>query len=257
MTLVQCRNCGLVYLNPRPTAVAKTYYEEEYFVEKYKALYGVTYLEDRENITRIARLRLDLIEQYKPRGKLLDVGCAAGFFLDEARRRGWLPKGVEVSQFASEYARQKLGLDVFTGTLEAAGFPSEEFDVVVSYYVLLHLSDPLGLLREVHRILKPGGLLCVAVPNVQSLHFWLNRRAWIAERLLLNGYFYEFSPRTLRRLLETANFQTLSLRTEGRHSRRPLLAPVVRRLLLGNVLVVHALKKAGALCGLEGVGHRQ
>jgi SAM-dependent methyltransferase len=240
-TLVQCRHCGLVYVDPRPPA-EETDYEEEFFLHEYKDMYGVDYIADRDNITRLARRRLEAIERHRRGGKLLDVGCAAGFFLDEARRRGWETIGVEVSRFASEYARRELHLDVFTGPLEAAKLPDQEFDVVVLYFVLEHLRDPLALLREVGRVLQVGGLLSVAVPNIAGLYFRLNKEAWIAERVRHQSHFYEFSPRTLRRMLGQAGLRVAALTSEGRYTRGHALATWVKRLRLGNVLLAHAVK---------------
>jgi 2-polyprenyl-3-methyl-5-hydroxy-6-metoxy-1,4-benzoquinol methylase len=240
-TLVQCRHCRLIYVNPRPVA-KDTDYEEVFFLQEYKDVYGVDYIEDRANITRLARARLDVIERHQQGGNLLDVGCAAGFLLDEARRRGWEPSGVEISHFASQYARQELNLDVFTGTLEEAKFPQAEFDVVVLYFVLEHLRDPLALLREISRILKPGGLLSLAVPNIAGLYFRFKREDWIAERIRHQSHFYEFSPSTLRRMLARAGLRTVALTSEGRYARGHVLAGWVKRLCLGNVLLAHAVK---------------
>jgi 2-polyprenyl-3-methyl-5-hydroxy-6-metoxy-1,4-benzoquinol methylase len=240
-TLVRCRRCGLVYVDPRPVA-EEADYEEEFFLHEYKDVYGVDYIADRDNITRLARGRLDAIERYRQGGKLLDVGCAAGFLLDEARRRGWKPRGVEISRFASEYARWALNLDVFTGSLDAAELPEQEFDVVVLYFVLEHLRDPLALLQEICRILKPGGLLSVAVPNIAGLYFRLNKEAWIAERVCHQSHFYEFSPRTLRRILARAGMRVVALTSEGRYTRGHVLARWVKHLRLGNVLLAQAVK---------------
>lgn len=241
-TLVRCRRCSLVYVDPRPLA-EEADYEEEFFLHEYKDVYGLDYIADRDNITRLARRRLEAIERYRQGGKLLDVGCAAGFLLDEARRRGWEPRGVEISRFASEYARQEQGLDVFTGPLEAAKFRDAEFDVVVLYFVLEHLRHPLALLREICRILKPGGLLSVAVPNIAGLYFRLNKRDWMAERARHQSHFYEFSPRTLRTILTAAGLYPFSMTSEGRYTRGHLLAAWVKRLRLGNVLVAQAEKQ--------------
>ena len=240
-TLVRCRQCGLVYVDPRPLAVAADY-EEEFFLREYKDVYGVDYITDRENITCLARGRLDAIERHQQGGKLLDVGCAAGFLLDEARSRGWQTKGVEISRFASEFARWELKLDVFTGCLEAAKLPDREFDAVVLYFVLEHLRNPLALLQEICRILKPGGLLSVAVPNIAGLYFRLNRKAWIAERVRHQSHFYEFSPRTLRLMLGRAGMRIVALTSEGRYTRGHVLATWVKRLRLGNVLLAQAVR---------------
>ena len=91
--------------------------------------------------------------------------------------------------------------------------------MVVLYFVLEHLRDPLALLQEIGRILKPGGLLSVAVPNIAGLYFRLNKQAWIAERVRHQSHFYEFSPRTLRRILARAGLRAVALTSEGRYTR--------------------------------------
>lgn len=240
-TLVRCRRCGLVYVNPRPpTKAIEAGYEEEFFLEEYRAVYGVDYVEDAPNIRRIARARLEMIERFCPGGSLLDVGCAAGFLLDEARRRGWTVQGVEVSRYASEYARGELHLPVVTGTLESAAFPAGGFDVAVCYYVLEHLPDPLALVREIARVLRPWGLLSLAVPNLAGLYARFRRQEWLRERAVHQGHLYEFTPRTLRKLLGRGSFRMRHLTSEGRYARGHLLAPLVRRLGWGNVLIAHA-----------------
>jgi SAM-dependent methyltransferase len=242
-TLVRCGGCGLVYVNPRPPRAAiEAGYEEEFFLEEYRAVYGVDYVEDAPSIRRIARERLATLERYRPAGSLLDVGCAAGFLLDEARRRGWTIQGVEVSRFASAYARDVLGVPVVTGTLESAAFPAAHFDAAVCHYVLEHLPDPLALVQEVARILRPGGVLSVAVPNLAGLYARLRRKEWLQEREIHRGHLYEFTPRTLRALLERAGFRIRHLTSSGRYARGPFPGALVRRLGLGNVLVAHALR---------------
>jgi SAM-dependent methyltransferase len=242
-TLVRCSGCGLVYVNPRPPrAVIEAGYEEEFFLEEYRAVYGVDYVEDAPNIRRIARERLGMIERFGPRGSLLDVGCAAGFLLDEARQRGWTVQGVEVSRYASRHARDVLRLPVVTGTLESAAFPAAYFDAAACYYVLEHLPDPLALMQEVARVLRPRGLVSVAVPNLAGLYARLRRQRWLREREIHRGHLYEFTPRTLRALLERAGFQIRHLTSDGRYARSRFPGPLVRRLGWGNVLIAHAAR---------------
>ncbi len=242
-TLVRCGGCGLVYVNPRPArAVIEASYEEEFFLDEYRAVYGLDYVEDAPNIRRIARERLGMIERFRPGGSLLDVGCAAGFLLDEARGRGWAVQGVEVSRYASAYARDVLRLPVVTGTLESAGFPAERFDAVVCYYVLEHLPNPLTLVQEIARILRPGGLVSVAVPNLAGLYARLRRREWLREREIHRGHLYEFTPRTLRKVLERAGFRIRHLTSDGRYARGRFPGSLVRRLGWGNVLIAQAAR---------------
>jgi len=102
-------------------------------------------------------------------GQMVDVGCATGTFLEGMRQRGWQVQGVELIPEAANYARQRLGLEVFTGTLEAAKFPDASFDLVTMWDVLEHVYDPRQALQEVQRILKPGGWFVFSIPDVDCV----------------------------------------------------------------------------------------
>ncbi|MBN1218118.1 MAG: class I SAM-dependent methyltransferase [Anaerolineae bacterium] len=118
---------------------------------------------------RILQKLADLIPQ---RGCLLDVGCAKGVFLDVARREGWQPIGLEISSFASQYARDNFGLEVFIGTLGEAPWPDASFDVITMLDVIEHLIDPSSVLLQARRLLKAGGILVIETPNARSiLHY--------------------------------------------------------------------------------------
>src|SRR5262249_48215590 len=101
--------------------------------------------------------------------KLLDVGCALGFMLDEATQAGWDAQGVESSQFAGQYARERTGCNGFAGTLQDAKFPDGSFDVLTLMDVIEHVPEPAQLLGEVFRVLRPGGVIYIVTPNFNSL----------------------------------------------------------------------------------------
>ncbi len=147
-----------------------------------------------------------------PEGRLLEVGCGTGRVLAAYARLGWEVTGVE-PHAAAEFARD-AGLDVRGTDLRAAEFPSAAFDAVVMNHVLEHVEDPSGTLREVNRVLKPGGLLLVSVPNSDS---WLAHAlgstwwGWDVPRHLVH-----FTPHTLCRTLERSGFRLVRMRTECR-----------------------------------------
>lgn len=177
--VVRCNLCGLGRVDPMPLeADLPALYDEGYFTSGVFAgavhtggMDGHLSLYDRPGGRR-ASLRYQgrqvahLEHTWQgPRGRLLDVGCGAGYFLDAAREAGWQVQGVELSPAAVQVARNNLHLDVYQGTLSAAGLPGEAFDVVTMFEVLEHLRTPGLTLAEAWRILKPGGLLAVLVPN--------------------------------------------------------------------------------------------
>lgn len=209
-TVVQCQQCGLVYLNPRPTmGEIGVYYPDDYEPHVFLR---------RIRRSRLARLdyyyglgkRRNAIEKFVQSGRMLDVGCGNGGFLYYMREHGWEVQGEELSQSAADYARQELGLTVFLGELCDAAFPSSHFDVVTLWNVLEHLHDPAATLAEIKRILKPEGLLVVAVPNLASWDARLFGMTWVGYDV--PRHLYIFTPETLEALLNQAGFHIVQRR---------------------------------------------
>jgi SAM-dependent methyltransferase len=166
--LRRCTRCGLMYLNPRPEEEELSrYYQDDYQVFVHSNERNISAL--RRWINRYGiRSRVRMIVKAQGKGRLLDVGCASGVFLDEMRKRpGWEVCGLEPGS-AAETARQFFGLNVFSGFLPDAHYPSDYFDAVSLWDVLEHIPDPLGYLQEIKRILKPGGTLALRVPDAGS-----------------------------------------------------------------------------------------
>jgi ubiquinone/menaquinone biosynthesis C-methylase UbiE len=150
------------------------------------------------------------VMNYKKSGLLLDLGCAAGDFLIHIQKKyGWQVRGVEISNYASAIAREQLGLDVFTGNLQAASFPDNTFDAVTMWDVLEHLHDPTATLREIHRVMKPGGILALRVPNGDSYDARIFGSYWSG--LDAPRHLYVYSRSTLRALLEKNGFEVLRM----------------------------------------------
>ena len=160
-----CPDCDVLFLHPQPddARLSELYDNKDYFLKDYSGYFKdclVGYSPEAP-AGRDFQEVLDRVHRFKQPGELLDIGCATGAFLDMARKQGWKVKGVEFSSWASQYARENFKLDVFTGSLEAASFPSASFDVITALDVFEHLKDPVGFLAEVHRILRPEGLLVI------------------------------------------------------------------------------------------------
>jgi 2-polyprenyl-3-methyl-5-hydroxy-6-metoxy-1,4-benzoquinol methylase len=166
--ILKCRGCGLGHTFPTPADERYTEINTAiYTIPKRKTIYEAHW---KDLINRYNNF-LEQIEELQPQPylKLLDVGCSLGYFLDVARERGFKSYGVEVSKDTSQYAREKLGLNVFCGTLEVAQFPDKTFDVITLWDVIEHVPDPINLLREVRRIMKDDGLIALQSPNMESV----------------------------------------------------------------------------------------
>lgn len=206
--LVRCRRCGLVYQNPRPTLEEMAqHYPPEY--EPY-----TDYAGQRQKNPLLRRAyeygtnkRCRFVTKHKQGGRLLDIGCAAGTFLLGMRRQaGWEVEGVEPSAGTAELARRH-GLQVFTGTLEEAHYAGNSFDAVTMWDVLEHVHDPAGTIREIRRVLKPGGILLVRVPNLGSWDARLFGKRWAG--LDAPRHLFVFTPPTLRVMLQEQGMEVV------------------------------------------------
>src|SRR4030043_2249810 len=200
--MVRCSSCGFIYLKPRPTSRSLLHFYQDYLPEDESSVEAW-----QRMMQSIFQKAANLIERYKKRGRLLDVGAGFGFFLSEMRGRGWEVVGVEISRKAMDYAKDVLGLTLHLGPLEKAGFMESDFDVVSGFYVIEHLPDPLAFLKECCRILKPGGLLLLRYPHTTPIKNML-RLFRIDNRLYdLPAHLSDFSPATIARCLDRTGFE--------------------------------------------------
>lgn len=206
--LVKCKNCGLVYVNPRPTTIEREAINKEiYDSEKYRT----HYFQDRKIFEKRFKKKLRKIERYSKKGKILDVGTSYGFFLDEARKRGWETYGIEKNIPAAHYAREKLGLNVFGCTIEEEKFDKNYFDVITLWDVLEHSPDPVIFLKKLKTVLKINGLICVQSPNIESLIAKYRKERW--DWLSPNDHLFHFSPSTLEAILIKSGYKIISITT--------------------------------------------
>ena len=183
-TLVRCGRCGLFYLNPRPSwAELAAHYPADY-----EPFAGAVARPQGGHLAAVIRWikdyglrrRCRAIARRRSGGRLLDVGCATGAFLDQMRRlSNWAVVGVEPIATAAQLARRHFGLEVFEGSLLDAAFPDQAFDVVTLWDVLEHVPDPQSHLAETYRILRPGGLLVVKAPDPLSWEAHLFGSYWL------------------------------------------------------------------------------
>lgn len=192
----RCNNCGLIYAQP--------YGGVKRYLDRYCNMVDPDYASEERGRRQSSIKVLERIERHKRSGRLLDIGCATGFFLDEARRRGWEAHGVELSKWAVEYAKDRLNLDVTRGTVEETAFPDESFDVIVMLDVLEHLVDPKYTLLEIRRILKKDGILYISTPDVSSVLSRILRGRWWG---INKFHLFYFSKKTLKKMLDACGFR--------------------------------------------------
>jgi 2-polyprenyl-3-methyl-5-hydroxy-6-metoxy-1,4-benzoquinol methylase len=218
LRLVQCENCGLVYVNPRPDPMELyALYGETYFRNEQSGVVGYTnYLKDEPNIRKTFAGRLQRLSRFVKSGKLLDVGCAAGFFLDEARKIGWQVQGLDVSSFAVRYASEHFGEDVQQGSFTDLAFAANSYDLISMWDVIEDVPNPKSYIVRAAELLKQGGVFVMATPDVDSIPARLTGKRWVGFKLSEEHVYY-FSARTLGKMLEDAGFEVIDTRHVGKY----------------------------------------
>lgn len=204
--VVRCKRCEFLYTNPQPgDAVLARHYPPAYplfappaqadsgavrglrrrlragvLASRGYGRCGPVWLLAGRLAGRLLPQRFLWLPPFVAGGTLVEAGCATGAYLAEMRDLGWNVIGVEPDSGAAATARDRFGLDVRAATLEQANLPASCADVVAMRMVLEHVRDPRRTLAEARRILRPGGLLLVSVPNAGSLEARLFGRHWFA-----------------------------------------------------------------------------
>lgn len=232
--IVRC-TCGLAYVDPRRARApeelhGKGFFEGEEAYHDYGAEKGV--------LQRNFRRHVEVLARYRSGGRLLEIGCAYGFFLELARTR-WDASGIDISSHAVEHAVRELGVPAVAGSYLEHTVEAESLDVICMWDTIEHLDRPDLFVAKAARELKPGGILALTTGDIGSLNARLRGRRW---RLVHPTHFFYFSRATLTRLLRSAGLEPEGFRTTvhwrsvknvanqvGYRARSPLL----RRALFG------------------------
>lgn len=205
--LRRCRNgdCRFTFLDGE---AAPELYGDEYF----EAYAGGDYVGAERQRRHESRLRVELLASVSaPPARLLEIGAAAGFFLDEARARGYEGVGIEPNAAMATHARETLALDVRTGVLGEVEIEPASFDAACAFHVVEHLPEPLASLRTIREALRPGGHLLIEVPNAESVAARRRGSSW--KPLDLPYHVGQYGPRSLRALLERSGMEVLRVDT--------------------------------------------
>ena len=212
LTVWLCQNCGLQFINPIPDVA---FLQELYERESKRGDSGIPYYQNyiRERQIRIQSYRrqyekrLKLIEKLHPqKGKLLEIGCAGGFFLKTAKDQGWDPYGIDIDSNFVKFANDDMNLaNVHCNTLENIRFENNFFDAVILWDLIEHLPHPMQSIKTLHSLLKKNGVLVIWTPNVKNAAFLKNK--WYGYHISQHLYF--FSTDSLKKMMAQAGFETV------------------------------------------------
>lgn len=198
--IVQCANCAFQFTNPRPSAAEiGRYYESDDYVSHNSGAVGLVNQAYKVARYFTVRRKVSLLNRLAPRcGQLLDYGCGTGHFLAAAKAAGWQVAGLEPNARAREEASGRLGQPV--GQESLSSFAPGSFDAVTLWHVLEHVHRLNETLAQLTALLKPDGVLLIAVPNVESLDAQHYRELWAAYDV--PRHLYHFAPKTMAQLLK-------------------------------------------------------
>ena len=250
----KCRICRLQFLSPLPSNTTLNHiYNADYFLGSH----------DLDNLVRVwslkrktARLYLEQLQSYGSlqNGNLLEIGCGTGDFLVEAQSKGFNVSGLEISQHAVNMANGKLKLNkVMQGTLENIELPPNSFDIIVFFDVIEHVNNPLEFMTSVYQCLRPGGMIFMVTPSLDSWSAKLLGNHWMEYKL---EHLWYFSNKAIGILLERTGFKNihilpnpkiLDLDYVNMHFQRykvPLISPLVKliRTMLPDSLALHPIR---------------
>ena len=216
--IVKCNNCDFIYTNPRPKEKDMERYYKRYSLHQTD---GAIPLETKrrsikryvpESLKKIIRgklfplldTRCTVFPELPPGSRVLEIGCATGAGMKSLEKKGWKITGIEPSVEASEHARKHVALDVVTGTVESCSFEDEVFDLAYGWHVVEHFRNPVRSLEKLHKIIKPGGFLCLSMPNADCWESRLFGEYWAMYQPPIHCYHY--TPETITRMLSKTGF---------------------------------------------------
>ncbi|MBF0508463.1 MAG: glycosyltransferase [Deltaproteobacteria bacterium] len=234
-SIMRCRDCRLAFVSPRPSEAALTrFYSQGYFTSDSENNVGYqNYGAMEPELVKTFQRRLREIQGFIRGGRLLDVGCGYGYFLQAAQPIFSECRGLDVAPEACEQVRRR-GFPAFCGELDEAPFENEQFDLVAMSDLFEHIYRPQDFLDQVKRVLKPDGLLYLTTPNMAGLLARVSGRRWVSFKLPEHVVYY--TPASISKILSLAGFEVLSITRAGQYCRLDFI-----------------LKRIAQLGGLEGV----
>lgn len=208
--VMKCLHCGLMRTDPRPTAeTIGIYYPSNYGpYQDTEVKAGPNSLTIKSQIKEFLGFKSKSIPRIGV-GKLLEIGCANGIYMDKMRNAGWIVEGIEFSESVATQARAK-GFKVQTATVETAQPPTEQVDIIAAWMVLEHLHEPVKALEKMRSWIKPDGYLIASVPDADSWERRIFKDRWYA--LQLPTHLYHYTPDSISYVLRCAGWKLNRIR---------------------------------------------
>ncbi len=205
-SLKRCQNCRIVFTHPLPEFLSDAY-DEDY--------YRIWYEQQFRQRVKLWEKRMRVVKKFCRSGRLLDVGTGDGLFLKIASSSNFEISGTEISPAAVKAAKDLYGLNIHLTEIEDSDFEKDYFDVVTLWHVIEHVQAPLLVFKAAHKLLKPGGVIIVATPNLDKylsrfIYRLLHRQPYPFYSPRGEQHLFHFTQDTLERMINRAGFRTVS-----------------------------------------------
>jgi SAM-dependent methyltransferase len=200
-------------LNPLPSKQDISHFYEQEFFSKDGVLGYADYETEQKWRGKNYRRDAAVLENLMPGGRILDVGCATGHFLDALSDK-WDKYGLEVSEYAGRQACKRYGNRIQISPIQQANYPSDFFDAATLWETINHMADPMGDLTRIHQILRKDGIMAISVGDCKSLLARLMGKYWYHVTPPIHIYY--FTPNTLKHLFRQAGFEIVKLHYPGK-----------------------------------------
>ena len=201
ISIVKCPNCGLVFYNGESIGGASLYNKEYFNGKEY-----FDYVSEKNIIQYNFSRFIKFLSKLVPRGRLFEIGCAYGFFLELAQKY-WTVSGVDVVPEGVQHARDMLHLDVLLADFLSLEDPPESFDIICMWDTVEHLQHPVRFIEKAGQWLKPGGILVMTTPNIDSYVARLRKKRW--RQIHPPTHLYYFSVQTLSSAVKKAGLEVI------------------------------------------------
>jgi len=199
--IVKCNKCGMIYSNPQPT--------QKELSTLYKSVIDNKYLEETAAREKTFNLSLKQLHRFiTPPGKLMDIGCYTGTFMETAKDKGWTVSGIELSDWASNIAKNKNIGKVYNKPINKLLLPYENFDLITLWDVIEHLPNPKQILKDLSRFLKPDGIIALSTHFIDSLSARILGKHY---PFLMDMHLSHFSQKTIKRILNDSGFEIIKI----------------------------------------------
>lgn len=216
--VVRCKECGLDFLSPRlqEKDTFEFYKGLEYYAPSHARQGYDDYLDLRDAWVKTFRRRLKHISAYKKSGRILDIGCGPGFFLEAAEQVGYDDVwGIDPSDYIVGVAQEKFGEKIIHGTVENKELEEASFDILTAFDVFEHIYRPVEFVDRVHTLLREDGIFAFTTPDPRSLLATLFGKEWVSFKMPEHVFYW--SPKTTRKILGD-KFEILEIRRAGQYA---------------------------------------